>query len=156
MTDALLAWSVSGQPATASEPAQQALGLSLPLTRESQDFASSELEELVRASITQILGVRADDGRAYGELPWRPEFGSLLHHLQFMNVDETFRALVETRVIGAISRWEPRCRVKRVVVERVDSEGGVRAIVHVHYVIVQTGTATAVSGAQRVDVPIFG
>jgi phage baseplate assembly protein W len=152
----LLAWAISNTDAPIPAGSREVLGVGLPLARESKDFRVARLEELVRASITQILGVRADDGRSHGELPWRPDFGSLLHRLQFMNVDETFAALVETRVIGAISQWEPRCRVTRVVVERVDSEGGVRAIVQVHYVIVQAGTSAALSGGQRVDVPIFG
>ncbi len=155
MTDQFLAWALSGQEGSVPASAGTLTGLAFPLQRESRDLRSATTEELVRASIVQILGTRADDGRAHGELPWRPDFGSLLHRLQYMPVDDAFAALVETRVIGALSQWEPRIRVTKTVVERVDTEGGVRAVVQVHYVIVQPTTGTPLSGAQRVDVPLL-
>lgn len=160
LADTLPAWSVSPSAQVLPQSASEAPylrgtsgGLALGLARTSSDFrVAASPRELVRDSIVQILGIRADDGRSYGELPWRPEFGSLLHRLLYMNLDEGFAALVRARVVGAISTWEPRCRVRDVVIERIDEQGGTHGVITVHYDVVQAGTGQLVVAAEKVTV----
>jgi phage baseplate assembly protein W len=129
-------------------------GLLAPLRRDAQQgFATGYTEALVRSSIRQILGTRADDGAQAGELPWRPEFGSLLERLRFMNMDDSYGALVRNRVANAVGRWEPRARIKRV--ETVRREDGVAETVVV-YDIVQAGTENVLVRGEQVTVPLPG
>lgn len=129
-----------------SEALRYGQGLVVPFTRQAaSDFQTGTSAALVRSSVAQVLATRADDGVVSGELPWRPEFGSLLHRLRFMNTDDVFDALVRTRVVGAISQWEPRCRVKNVEVARVDSGRGdlVTRILVTYDLVTTSGTVLA-------------
>ena len=131
-------------------------GLLAPLRRDRRlDFASAGGVQLVRSAISQILGTRADDGRMTGELPWRPEMGSLLHRLQYAAIDDSFASLVRSRVIGAISLWEPRARITSVqVVRAADAQGHLQALIRVAFDIVQSGTQNVLVRNQQLDVPL--
>jgi phage baseplate assembly protein W len=59
-----------------------------------------------------------------GELPWRTEFGSLLHLLRHQRNDAVLQELARVYVVDALKRWEPRVVITSVEVtrERQDSE----------------------------------
>lgn len=127
-------------------------GLLGPLRRDKRrDFQAAGGVALVASALNQVLGVRADDGRGTGELPWRPEFGSLLHRLQFANVDESFAALARSRVLGAVTQWEPRARITDV---RVFRQAGGRVFLKILFNLVQLGTETVLARNQSLQVPI--
>jgi phage baseplate assembly protein W len=131
-------------------------GLVVPFRRDKRhDFHAASGAELVRSAISQVLAVRADNGRMTGELPWRPEFGSLLYSLQHTGVDEVFAALARSRVVSAISQWEPRARVTSTQVLRVtDTAGQVTALLRVTYDLVQVGSQNVLTRNQQLDVPL--
>lgn len=104
----------------AEDPAAQAAasliflgkGLLRPFRRdEKSDFANAAGEELVRACVGQVLGTRCNSAHAVGELPWRPEFGSLLHSLRHSNNNDALHQVAQGFVIDALRRWEPRVNV---------------------------------------------
>lgn len=99
-------------------------GLIRPFQRDGKsDFANTTGVALVQAAIGQILGTQASSDFAQGELPWRPEFGSLLHTLWHSKNDEALAEVAQAYVVDAITRWEPRVRLKQVVVARDVSAG---------------------------------
>jgi phage baseplate assembly protein W len=142
-----------------AEPVQrfQEVGLLAPFRRDQKrDFVSGAGEELVRSAVRQVLFVRADDGRSSGELPWRPEFGSLLYRLQYLGMDEGMAALLRHRVVEAIATWEPRVRISDVQVSReFDGEGKILAVARVVYSFVQPGTGNVLVRDAQVDVPLL-
>jgi phage baseplate assembly protein W len=98
-------------------------GLVRPFQRDGKsDFANSSGVALVKACIGQILGTQAGSNFSQGELPWRTEFGSLLHTLKHKRNDAALADLTRTYVAEAIRRWEPRVRLKHVEVTRDVSE----------------------------------
>lgn len=131
-------------------------GLLTPFRRDKKsDFASGGLAALVRSCVGQVLGTRADDGRMTGELPWRPEFGSHLHKLGFLPIDETFAAIVRTKIIAAIGQWEPRARVTKVRVSRVyNHDQNIVALVYIDFDVVQAGSNNVLVANQTLEVPI--
>jgi len=56
-------------------------------------------------------------------MPWRTEFGSLLHRLQHQKNDSVLQELGRVYVIDALKRWEPRVVVTDVRVTRARHEG---------------------------------
>lgn len=144
---------------TASPPAVSAAeaglfgqGLLAPLRQDpATGFAAGVGVALVKSAVAQVLGVRADDGRVSGELPWRPEFGCLLESLRFMNMDASFAALARTRVIGAVAQWEPRAQITGVRSRRgVDGE----AYIDVAFDVVQSGTGNVLARDEQLSVPL--
>jgi phage baseplate assembly protein W len=142
-------------PSVPLDLTQSGVGLLVPFRRAELDFASDSGDALVRSGITQVLLTRADDGRAGGELPWRPEFGSLLHRLQYMAIDDSFAGLIRSRVIGAVSAWEPRAEIHDVEVHRRENgRGELEAFIRVSYSIVQTSTGATQTAVRALDVPL--
>lgn len=88
-----------------------------------RDFASAYDVALIRANVAQILGTRAQSALGDGELPWRPEFGSLVHLVRYMNNDDVLEDLLRSRVIDALEQWEPRVLIKDLAATR-SSAGG--------------------------------
>ncbi len=103
-------------------------GLLLPFQRDGRgDFAAGSGVRLVADSIAQILGVRCSNeaGTVQGELPWRPEFGSLVDLLRHRPVDDlTTRELARVYTAAAIQRWEPRVRLSSTLVTSKASQPG--------------------------------
>lgn len=117
-------WTLLPLPTTpdvqADDPAAQAAasaiflgqGLLRPFVRdEKNDFANGSGSALIRSAVGQVLGTRATSARTVGELPWRPEFGSLLHTLRHSNNNEALKEIAKGFVVDALRRWEPRVRV---------------------------------------------
>ena len=101
-------------------------GLTRPFRRDKKgDFASAGGAELLISAVGQIIGTRgAVPGSAQqGELPWRTQFGSLIHLLRHAPNKTILRELARTHVIDALKRWEPRIIVKDVFAEKIDVPG---------------------------------
>ena len=99
-------------------------GLLRPFRRDLKaDFAADGGERLVRSAVGQILGTMAGSDFTQGELPWRTEFGSLLHLLRHQRNDAVLNELARVYVVDALKRWEPRVVVTSVKVTRERQEG---------------------------------
>ena len=85
-------------------------GWAFPLRLDSTGaFALSGGDDDVAESIRLILGTSP------GERPMRPEFGCPIHDLVFDTVDASLAGRVGSLVEAALTRWEPRIDVLRVV-----------------------------------------
>ena len=94
-------------------------GLTRPFRRDKKtDFASAGGADLVKSSVGQILGTRAQSELSPGEIPWRPEFGSLLHMLRHVKNKAVLQDLARVHVNDALARWAPRTIVREVTAER--------------------------------------
>ena len=74
--------------------------------------------ELDVSDVGQVLGTRAASSFTEGELPWRPDFGSLLHQLKHQQNNEILGELARVHVIDALRRWDDRIEVTNVFLER--------------------------------------
>lgn len=97
-------------------------GVTRPFRRDRKnDFASDNSFGLLAANIGQILGTIASSANTAGELPWRTEFGSLLHILRLRNNDSGLAEEAKAYVADALHRWEPRVQITSVQIERQDT-----------------------------------
>ena len=97
-------------------------GLLRPFRRdEKADFANASGEDLVRSAVGQVLGTRSSSAQAIGELPWRPEFGSLLYTLRHSNNNDALEQIAQSYVIDALRKWEPRVNVTGFGINRRES-----------------------------------
>lgn len=103
-----------------------------------RDFRNEFGEVNVRAAVAQVLGTICSSDYTVGELPWRPEFGSLLYLLRHLNNDLDIVELAKVYVADAVRTWEPRIDLKDVKVSQVDTgTGGLNTIeITVRYSIV--------------------
>lgn len=94
-------------------------GLTRPFRRDKKaDFASAGGAELIKSSLGQILGTKSSNDFFQGELPWRPEFGSLIHTLRHQKNDAVLQDLGRIYVLDAVQRWEPRVIIRTVETRR--------------------------------------
>ena len=92
-------------------------GPTRPFQRDGRsDFVSAGGEQLVRSAVGQILGTVGSSDFIQGELPWRTDFGSLLHVLRHQRNDNVLQELARVYVVDALRRWEPRVVVTSVQV----------------------------------------
>jgi hypothetical protein len=91
------------------------------------DFAADGGERLIRSAVGQILGTMAGSDFTQGEVPWRTEFGSLLHLLRHQRNDAVLQELARVYVVDALKRWEPRVVVTSVRITR-ERESGENAL----------------------------
>ena len=116
-------------------------GLLRPFRRDRrQDFSSGHGIELVAAAVGQVLGTICSSEQTSGELPWRTEFGSLLHVLRLSNASPALVEKGRAFVALALARWEPRVRVEAVRITRVRREGGEALSIRVQWHLVAQGT----------------
>lgn len=150
-----------GDSATSASPVFLGRGILAPFRRDGKgDFAAADAAENVRACVHQVLGTECsiESGNVSGELPWRPQFGSVLYRLRQRLLDETTRRLAEVFVADALKRWEPRVRLTRVDLStrKIDpaNVGGPDALfIKVWYEIIKTNTAAnavVIPGVQEV------
>jgi phage baseplate assembly protein W len=110
-------------------------GLSIPFRRDRQrDFAAASGEVLVRSAVAQVLGTVGASDFTQGELPWRTEFGSLLHLLRHQKNDVALREMAKVYVQDALRRWEPRIMVTRLDAERLDDSS---LVLRLRYTVIQ-------------------
>ena len=109
-----------------------------PRIGEDGRLAWSAGAENIRESIRIILKTEIQ------ERVMLPEFGGGLHSFLFEpNIVATHR-LIEQRVTEALTRWEPRLRVKEVVAVE-DPKDDDAALVTIQYQLVATGAAEQMS-----------
>ena len=112
-------------------------GLLRPFRRDRKaDFAADGGEAAVRSAVGQILGTMAGSDVTQGELPWRTEFGSLLHLLRHQRNDAMLQELARVYVVDALKRWEPRVVVTSVRVVREQQDGENILAIRVRYNII--------------------
>ena len=113
-------------------------GLSIPFRRDRQrDWASASGEALVRSAVAQVLGTVGASDFTQGEVPWRTEFGSLLHLLRHQKNDVALREMAKVYVQDALRRWEPRIMVTRLDAERLDDSEGSKLVLRLRYNVIQ-------------------
>lgn len=92
-------------------------GLIAPFQRDRKnDFANATGVELISSNVQQILGTRATSANGPGELPFNPNFGSLLHLLRHQKIDVVRKQQALVYVVDALRKWEPRVIVTSVQV----------------------------------------
>lgn len=122
-------------------PAFLGFGLLRPFRRDQKaDFAAAGGEALIRSAVGQILGTVGSSDFTQGELPWRTEFGSLLHLLRHQRNDRVLEELARVYVVDALKRWEPRVRVTSVQVTREQLDGENVLAIRLRYNMISTNT----------------
>ncbi len=128
-------------------------GLLRPFRRDRKaDFAAAGGEALVRSAVGQILGTMASSDFTQGELPWRTEFGSLLHLLRHQKNDAVLQELARVHVADALKRWEPRVQLASVQVTRERDRGENILALRVRYNIISAnvpGNNVIVAGVEQ-------
>lgn len=109
-------------------------GLLSPFRRGPSDFVAGGDADLLASMVDEVLGTKAESDYTAGELPWRPEFGSLLHFLRHRNNDATTAELARVYVAEALARWIPQIRLKSVTTEKKTGPDGEDSILYVQIV----------------------
>ena len=112
-----------------------------PFQRGARDFVAGGGADAVKSAVGQILGTLGGSEYTQGEIPWRPELGSLLHLLRHQKNDVALQELARVYVTDALQRWEPRVRVTGVKVTRERQEGKDVLAIRVRYGIVSTNAS---------------
>jgi len=134
---------------------QELLGFGLlrPLRRDQKaDFAAAGGEQLIRSAVGQILGTIGSSDNTPGELPWRTDFGSLLHVLRHQRNDTILQELARVYVVDALKRWEPRVVVTSVQATREQQDGKNVLAIRLRYNIISSNTPgnnVALSSAEQ-------
>jgi len=116
-------------------------GLTLPFRRDLRsDFAAAAGELLVRSAVGQILGTVGSSDFTQGELPWRTDFGSLLHVLRYQRNDTVLQELARVYVVDALKRWEPRVIVTGVQITREQHDGENVLSLRLRYNVISANT----------------
>lgn len=124
-----------------SPPAFLGYGALRPFRRDQKaDFAAAGGEALIRSAVGQILGTVGSSDFTQGELPWRTEFGTLLHLLRHQKNDRVLQELARVYVVDALKRWEPRVVVTSVQLVREQEEGENVLAIRVRYNVVSANT----------------
>jgi len=129
-------------------------GLLRPFVRDGvSDFASGTGARLIASKIGQIVGTRCSSETMEGELPWRPEFGSLVNLVRHRNDDAITRELSRVYVEDSLRRWLPSIRVREVDVLGPD-ETGIEgtSVLRIHYEM-RTRAGVATAGTADVALP---
>jgi phage baseplate assembly protein W len=124
--------------------AQEFLGFGLlrPFRRDLRsDFAAAGGDLVIRSAVGQILGTVGSSDFTQGELPWRTEFGSLLHLLRHQKNDRVLQELARVYVVDALKRWEPRVIVTSVQATREVLDGENVLAIRLRYNVISTNTA---------------
>lgn len=131
-------------------------GIVRPLRRDQKiDFANETGAALIASAVGQILGTQSDSETTQGELPWRTEFGSLLHLLRHRLNSHALVEVARKFVVDPLRRWEPRVRVTRVNINRETTPDGGQNVLRlrIRYDIIDTnsrGNRVLVRGLEAV------
>lgn len=126
-------------------------GILRPFRRDKKtDFSNGQGAALVRSAVGLVLGTICGSETSHGELPWRTEFGSLVHLLRMRNNSPALAELARNRIVGALQRWVPAVRVRAVLV----TQKGDKTTVSTRYDVVDpVGTKVLIAGLETV-VPV--
>jgi phage baseplate assembly protein W len=87
-----------------------------------------------------------------GEIPWRTDFGSLLHLLRHQKNDRVLEELGRVYVVDALKRWEPRVIVTSVQVAREEHDGENVLAIRLRYNLISSnvpGNNVVLSGIEQ-------
>ncbi len=138
-----------GSSSTSSTPvdllvSRNRFGLVRPFVRDQvNDFAAANGKALIESELGQILGTECNSEKGEGELPWRPEFGSLIFKLRHRNgTDIVTQELARAWAIDAIARWHPTVRpLDAAVSMEKDAEGNLsRLLIRIRYEVRARGS----------------
>ena len=116
-------------------------GLVRPFQRDLRsDFAPAGAEHLIRSAVGQILGTVGSSDYTQGEVPWRTDFGSLLHVLRHQRNDHVLQELARVYIVDALKRWEPRVVVTAVQVASEQQDGENVLAIRLRYDVISTNT----------------
>ncbi len=127
---------------TFGETNQFGRGVTHPFRRDGKgDFQNEVGANLVRKSVSQILGTRAQTEFADGELKWRQSFGSRIHLLKHAPNNQATRELARLYSIEAVNIWEPRARISRIDVRSEDpaDQSKLTVAVRIDFIDLNTG-----------------
>jgi phage baseplate assembly protein W len=128
-------------------------GLLRPFRRDQKaDFAAAGDEAAVKSAVGQILGTIGASDFTQGELPWRTDFGSLLHLLRHQKNDRVLQELGRVYVVDALKRWEPRVIVTSVQVAREEHDGENVLAIRLRYNLISSnvpGNNVVLSGLEQ-------
>jgi phage baseplate assembly protein W len=97
-------------------------GLIIPFERDGKnDFANASGRANIESALQLILGTKGSSGFTQGELPWRPEFGSVIHHLKLQPNNPGLREQAHHFVVEAVQRWDRRIEITNVDYNKNDS-----------------------------------
>lgn len=80
------------------------------------DYNTATGNKLIESYVRQIIGTRATSANKIGELPYNPEFGSLLYLLRHSSNDAVASELARVYIGDALKRWAPSVRVTHMEV----------------------------------------
>lgn len=102
-------------------------GQTWPLRRDQvNDFATASEADMITADLELLLGIECTGPRAVGELPWRPELGSLVYMVRHRNLyDAATVEFIRTYVVDAVARWYPVVRITKVEIQPEKDQEGV-------------------------------
>jgi phage baseplate assembly protein W len=132
-------------------------GIVWPLRRNGRgDFAAGTGLELVFAGVAMVVGTLASGEVTDGEYAWNPEFGSLLELLRHRNNNETKREIARHYITEALTRFEPRVRLRDVDAIPEDVNGGKENAmgVRVRYDIVSSDGRQIIQANVVQDIPL--
>jgi uncharacterized protein len=116
-------------------------GLVRPFQRDGHsDFTAAGGEHLVRSAVGQVLGTVGSSENTPGELPWRTDFGSLLHRHRHQKNDSVLQELGRVYVVDALKRWEPRVLLTEVRITREQHNGENILAIRLRYDVISTNT----------------
>jgi phage baseplate assembly protein W len=131
----------SASTTRSTAPAFLGFGLLRPFRRDLKaDFAADGGEAVIKSAVGQILGTMGASDFTQGELPWRTEFGSLLHLLRHQKNDGVLQELSRVYVVDALKRWEPRVLVTSVQVSRERQDGADVLAIYLSYDLISANT----------------
>ena len=117
-------------------------GLVAPFRRDkARDFAAAGGETLIQSAVQQVLGTASASDFTQGEIPWRTEFGSLLHLLRHQKNDVALQELAKVYVQDSLRRWEPRVVVTDLRAERLDDAEGNKLVLRLRYNVIAKNVA---------------
>lgn len=110
-------------------------GIDTPFRRGANDFASSEGIDHIRSLVANVIGTRSQadiggESQISGELPWRTDFGSLLHLLRHKNNTVLVAELARVHVADALARWVPQVRFREVETSIGNDLNGEPTVLH--------------------------
>ena len=116
-------------------------GILRPFRRDQKaDFAAAGGEEVIKSAVGQVLGTMGSSDYTQGELPWRTEFGSLLHLLRHQKNDSVLQELARVYVVDALKKWEARVHVTSVQVTRERLNGDNVLAIRLKYNVISINT----------------
>lgn len=128
-------------------------GILRPFRRDQKrDFANGTGVELVAAELGQVLGTICASEDTGGELPWRTEFGSLLHLLRLNNLSPVLVEKARAFVAGAVRRWLPRVRLTQVQIVRTDIAG--KLVIRFRWALTGIGSEKVVVSGLETEIAV--